>query len=134
MGTLEKSPRNHEISISKRRFAKKRDFRLRNASDHVKNTIRTGSRKMMDFEQKMFRIGKNHGTSVRVFANRILERVRTRFENVKIPNIFDRDPKKIIQKSRNFDFQKNALRKNAILGSGALPTTLNRLFVPEAEK
>ena len=82
MGTLEKSPRNHEISISKWRFAKKRDFRLRNASDHVKDTIRTGSRKIMDFEQKIFRIAKNQGTSVHVFANRILERVRTCFEIV----------------------------------------------------
>ena len=87
MGTLEKSPGNHEISISKIRFAKKHDFRLRNASDHVEETIRTGSRKMMDFEQKMFRIGKNHGTSVSVFANRVLERVRTLFENVKFPKI-----------------------------------------------
>ena len=111
MGTLEKSPRNHEISISKRRFAKKRDFRLRNASDHVKDTIRTGSRKMMDFEQKMFRIGKNHGTSVSVFANRLLERVRTRFGNVRIPKILDGDPKKIVQKLRNFDFQGTLCEK-----------------------
>ena len=100
MGTLEKSPRNHEISISKRRFAKKRDSRLRSASDHVQDTIRTGSRKTIDFEQKIFRIGKNHGTSVSVFANRLLERGRTRFENVKLSKILDGDPTKMNEKSR----------------------------------
>ena len=96
MGTLEKSSKSHEISASKLRFAKNDDFQLRNASDNVKGTIRTGSSKIDDFERKMLRIAKNRGKSMHFFANRHLERVRTCSEIVIFPKSADGDPRKMI--------------------------------------
>ena len=72
MGTLEKSSKSHEIWTSRGRFAKTDDFQLRDGSDSVQGTIRTGSRKIDDFERKMLRIAKNRGKSIHFFANRLL--------------------------------------------------------------
>ena len=96
MGTLEKSSKSHEISTSTSRFAKNNDFQLRNASDNVKETMQTGSRKIDDFERKMLRIAENRGKSMHFFANRHLERVRTCSEIVIFPKNIDGDPGKIV--------------------------------------
>ena len=96
MGTLEKSCKSHEISTSKSRFAKNDDFQLRNASDNVKGTFRTGSSKIDDFERKMLRIAENRRKSMPLFANRLLERVRTCFEIMIFVKNVDGDPRKIV--------------------------------------
>ena len=101
--TLEKSSKSDEISTSRGRFAKTDDFQLRNASDNVKGTIRTGSRKIDDFERKMLRIAENSGKPMPFFANRLLQRVRTCFEITIFPKNVDGDPRKIVKKPRNFD-------------------------------
>ena len=64
MGTLEKSSKDHEFSTLRRRFAKNRDFRVRNASDHVKETIWSRSRKIIDFDPKMVRGGPKYDKKV----------------------------------------------------------------------
>ena len=96
MGTLEKSSKSHKISTFTSRFAKNNDFQLRNASDNVKGTFRTASSKIYDFERKMLRIAENRRKSMPLFANRLLERVRSCFEIMIFPKNVDGDPRKIV--------------------------------------
>ena len=77
-------------------FCKNDDFQLRNASDNVKGTFRTGSSKIDDFERKMLRIAENRRKSMPLFANRLLERVRTCFEIIIFMKNVDGDPRKIV--------------------------------------
>ena len=86
------------------------DFQLRNASDNVKGTIRTGSSKIYDFERKMLRIAENRRKSMLYFANRLLERVRTCFEIIIFVKNVDGDPRKIAEISRKIR-QHEALRE-----------------------
>ena len=85
MGTLEKSSKSHEISTSTSRFAKNDDFQLRNASDNVKRTIRTGNKKIDDSERKMLRFAENRGKSMHFFRESYLSTRQNMLRNHDFP-------------------------------------------------
>ena len=111
MGTLQKSQKCHEKSISTRYFAKNTDFQLLNGFDHVYEAIRAGSWKIVIFEPKIIRIDENHQKWTRFLPNHLVLVFKTVFKTAIFRKILDGDLTKIAKMSRKMH-QHKVLREN----------------------
>ena len=110
MGTLQKSQKCHEKSISTRYFAKNTDFQLLNCFDHVYEAIRIRSWKIVIFEPKIVRTDQNYQKWTAFLPNRIVLVFKTMLKTAIFRKILDGDLRKIAEMSRKID-QHEVLRE-----------------------
>ena len=82
MGTLEKSPENHEFDAVRKRFVKNRDFHFRTAPDHGKETLWPRTRKLEDFGAKTVRIGRKSARMNAFWSQSLPYRLENRVQKV----------------------------------------------------
>ena len=134
MGTLQKSQKCHEKSISTRYFAKNTDFQLLNGFDHVYEAIRAGSWKIVIFEPKIIRIDENHQKWTHFLPNHIVLVFKTVFKTAIFRKNLRWGPyknRKNITKNRS---ARGTSRKTLISSFWTASITYTRRFGPEAEK
>ena len=83
MGTLEKSPENHEFDAVRKRFAKNRDFHVRTAPDHGREAFWHRTRKFVDFCAKIVRIGTESARMNALFGQSLPYSVQNRVQKVR---------------------------------------------------
>ena len=120
MGTLQKSQKCHEKSISTRYFAKNTDFQLLNGFDHVYEAIRTWSWKIVIFEQKIVRTDQNHQKWTAFLPNRLVLVFKTMLKTAIFRKILDGDPRKIAKCSLKIEEHEVLCENHEFSGSERL--------------
>ena len=110
MGTLQKSQKYHEKSISTKYFVKNTDFHVLNSFDHVYEAIRTGCWKITIFDPKIVRTDHDHQKWTGFLPNCLVLVFKTVLKTAIFPKILDGDPTKIAKMSRKID-QHEVLRE-----------------------